>query len=300
MSIVSRANGLASNLREETASIARRGVGIVRPAQSIASSEATICDELERRRLQTQTRQPGNPVADGFKVYSQCDEDGILESILRQIPSDALSHTCVEIGASDGLENNTHYLLLKGYRGVWVEGSEVKVQYLRERLPLPSERLMVDHLMISQSNAESAAAKWGKFLGTTTPDVLSLDIDGPDYSVLSALLTALEPRVLIVEYNAKFPPTLALAASSTDSWSRDDYYGASLKAFVQLLDQYRLVGCSQSGVNAFFVLADLAGPFGEYAVEELYSPARHYLVHHSSGHSPTLRWLAQALGGSQA
>ncbi|MGK7887297.1 MAG: hypothetical protein AB4057_22045 [Crocosphaera sp.] len=48
----------------------------------------------------------------GFKVYSQSDEDGIIEEIFARIG--VKSKTFVDFGAETGAENNSHYLLGKG------------------------------------------------------------------------------------------------------------------------------------------------------------------------------------------
>ncbi len=55
---------------------------------------------------------PENPAAYGFKVYSQADEDGVVDNITQRIGIDRGSF--IEIGCGDGRENNSHYLLLKG------------------------------------------------------------------------------------------------------------------------------------------------------------------------------------------
>ena len=55
----------------------------------------------------------------GFKVYSQNDEDGIIEEIFRRIGP--TNKTFVEFGVQDGIESNGHYLLLKGWNGLWIE-----------------------------------------------------------------------------------------------------------------------------------------------------------------------------------
>src|SRR4051794_12997040 len=58
----------------------------------------------------------------GFKVYSQNDEDGIIQEIFARIG--IASKTFVEFGVENGLENNTLTLLLKEWNGLWIEGSE--------------------------------------------------------------------------------------------------------------------------------------------------------------------------------
>ena len=51
----------------------------------------------------------------GFKVYSQNDEDGILEEIFKRIGIE--NGTFCEIGVENGLECNTLYLIHKGWIG---------------------------------------------------------------------------------------------------------------------------------------------------------------------------------------
>jgi hypothetical protein len=71
-------------------------------------------------------------------------------------------------------------------------------------------------------------------------------------------------------------------------WDGSNHYGASLEALVRLgtAKNYRLVGCSIAGVNAFFVRADLcADRFLEPATaEEHYEPPRHYFHMLAAGH----------------
>ena len=63
----------------------------------------------------------------GFKVYSQNDEDGIIQEIFSRIGT--ASKRFIEFGVQNGLESSCHYLLLKGWSGLWIEGS---AEYVRE------------------------------------------------------------------------------------------------------------------------------------------------------------------------
>lgn len=67
----------------------------------------------------------------GFKVYSQNDEDGIIEEIFNRIGT--TKKFFVEFGVGNGLESNSHYLLHKGWRGVWLEGDEKSVKEMAEK-----------------------------------------------------------------------------------------------------------------------------------------------------------------------
>src|SRR5207249_8244926 len=85
-------------------------------------------------------------------------------------------------------------------------------------------------------------------------DLLGIDIDYNDYWVWKAI-EVVQPRVVVIEYNATLRPPLSLTVpyAPTASWNGSNYYGASLEALVRLgrTKGYRLVGCSMSGINAF-------------------------------------------------
>ncbi len=70
-------------------------------------------DQMQREQLADPKRLGGY----GFSTYSQNDEDGILQEIFRRIGT--TNRKFIEFGCGDGLENNTTYLLLSGWRGVW-------------------------------------------------------------------------------------------------------------------------------------------------------------------------------------
>lgn len=267
---------------------------------AIAPSVAQAIIEQQIRSIHAEMRSltPENPALHGFKVYSQVDEDGILEHIFERIGVGR--QTFVEIGCGNGSENNTHYLLLKGWRGVWIDGSPRNIKHILDHVPRDSARLLVERMFITRENIREAVEKWLHRLGGEL-DLLSLDIDGNDAAVLEQALTAAKPRVLLVEYNAKFPPPLrvSVAYKPDHAWERDDYYGSSLQVFVDLLKQdYVLVSCSVSGANAFFVRKDLASTFAHYETRLVYMPARHHLIHRISGGSPSLKHLKNTLAGA--
>jgi hypothetical protein len=217
----------------------------------------------------------------GYRVYSQSDEDGILHEILRRIGSG--SRTFVEIGAGDGLENNTLFLLAQGWRGLWIEGSARKVAAARKKLgALVSDgRLRVERQFVTAGNIDE---KIRRLAPAPDVDLLSVDIDGNDYHVLRAI-RSIEPRVIVAEYNAKFPPDVSWVMEYNEAhrWDESDYFGSSLKALEKLLAErgYSLVGCNLLGCNAFFVRRELAAdpPFcSPFTAENHYEPPRYFLL----------------------
>lgn len=230
-------------------------------------------------------QEPGRLLRHGFKVYSQHDEDGILEEIFRRIGT--TNRFFVEFGVGDGLENCTLYLLLKGWTGAWIDGSAACYEGILKNLSsfLEQRKLRAKHSFITAENIE------GLFDALEVPrefDLLSIDIDRNDYWVWNAIRNY-HPRVVAIEYNASLKATAACAVpyDPTATWDASNYYGASLKAFEYLgrAKGYSLVGCNYTGVTAFLVRNDCVGDlFAEpFTSENHYEPPR-YFVRMPNGH----------------
>ena len=95
------------------------------------------------------------------------------------------------------------------------------------------------------------------------------------------------PRVVIVEYNAGLPPTyswkIPYDPKAYGFNPMGNGNGASLKALEELGAEkgYSLVGCTLTGVNAFFVRNDLLGDHfaAPYTAENHYEPFRFRYLH---------------------
>jgi hypothetical protein len=221
-----------------------------------------------------------------FKVFSQAGEDGIISEIFNRIGT--TNKFFVEFGVGNGLENNSAYLLIKGWQGYWIEGSARFCQSIRQSFEdsIANKQLTLKNTFITAENIEDLLREGNV---PTELDLLSIDIDGNDYWVWQAI-TNYRPRVVILEYNAVYPPesSWVMQYNPTHQWKYDSYMGSSLKALEKLGHQkgYKLVGCSFSGVNAFFVREDLLGehfcsPFNS---ENHYEPARYFLCSQKAGH----------------
>ena len=262
--------------------------------------QASLRREYDRIKGQVATETPDNPALYGYKIFSQCDEDGIIAHIFSRIG--AGGRVFVEIGCSDGLENNSHALVLNGWRGAWFDADSAKIRFLSSNLP-PSPNLVIEREFVSASNIHSLVSSALQRLNVTAIDFFSIDIDGDDVNVVAAFLEKVKPRVVCVEYNAKFPPPMKIAIRPRPGpagWAGDDYQGASLCSFADVLQgfDYKLVCCNLSGVNAFFVRTQEAGQFADFPIQRLYQPARYYLRRLASGHPPSLKFLADALSAN--
>ena len=226
-------------------------------------------------------------VKHGFKAFSQFDEDGIIEEIFNRIGASA--STFLEIGVGDGLENNSLYLLQKGWTGMWIDGSKSNVKAAKAKFSsVLGSRLFIKNKFVTADNINEVVSD----LTCPELDFFSLDVDGNDYHIWDAF-THFRPRVVCLEYNAKFrPPTQWIMKRNDEHWQdKSDYFGASLKSMELLSEKkgYCLVGCSLTGANAFFVRQDLVldkflPPFD---AETHYQPCRYPLAwRYRSGMSP--------------
>jgi hypothetical protein len=214
----------------------------------------------------------------GFKVYSQNDEDGIIQEIFARIGT--VSKSFVEFGVETGMQNNTLKLLLEGWNGLWLEGSEDYVRSIQTRFAdvIAERRLHASQAFIDRDNINA-------LIGTVFQDdidLISIDIDGNDIYILEAL-EIVRPRVVVIEYNGKFPPPMNLAQvyNPTHRWRGTDYGGSSLVAITKVAERkgYALVGCNMTGINAFFVRTDLLGDkfCPPWTAEHHFEPARIFL-----------------------
>jgi hypothetical protein len=229
----------------------------------------------------------------GHKVYSQNDEDGLTEEVLRRCGLLAPG-SFVELGVGDGTENNTLNLLIKGWRGVWLGGEPV-------RIPTDERRLRFRRCWIDRDNAPALVRQELAALEVEQPDVVSLDLDGNDYHVTEALLrNGLRPALWVAEYNARFSPSTrwVMPYDAGHRWQGTDYYGASLAALNELFISfgYRLVCCNANGVNALFVGPVYAQRFADIRsdCESLYMPPN-FGGYPYAGHPQDLRVIEAAL-----
>ncbi len=220
----------------------------------------------------------------GAKIYAQNDEDGILAEVFRRI---GVAHRrFVEIGLQDGTECNSLALLLQGWAGRWVEADAALATAARHRF---AQFVEAGALEVVDAFAETDTID--ALAGDGPLDLLSIDVDGNDFHLWRAL-DRRDARVVLVEYNASWAPPLRCVSPYRPGfdWAAvgDNGAGASLGALATLGEDrgYRLVGCSASGVNAFFVRADLVGDrfAAPFTAENHFEPPRYWMHAFQRGH----------------
>ena len=252
--------------------------------------------EYDRVRNKIAEKTPENLALLGHKVYSQHDEDGIIAEIFTRISN---SKTFMEIGIQDGTECNSLNLLLKGWRGVWIEGDGDQVKGISQSLGGATEipgKLSIIHSFVDKENILKLCQTSKEFLRVEEVDFFSLDIDGNDCYILEKMLqSGFLPKVFCVEYNGRFPigMNIKIKYNQTHIWDGSEYQGGSLQAYIDIFNPYNytLICCNLIGINAFFVKHEYTKFFEIYEAGQLYQPCRYFLSPMMTGHPPTLRFL---------
>lgn len=214
------------------------------------------------------------PLAESeFQVFSQFGDDGIIQHLIRQIPS--IPHTFIEFGVEDYVESNTRFLLINNkWSGFVLDGSQANVNYiLADKVShLFNLRAEATFVTAENINAIVESSHFANELG-----ILSIDIDGVDYWIWNALEVS-RPCVVIVEFNSLFGPDRTITIPYRSDFNRIDahpsklYWGASLGAFAQLASNrnYAFVGCNENGNNAYFVAQECMAKLRSISVREGY------------------------------
>ena len=128
--------------------------------------QLAISEEERQVRGAVTTTTPENLMLRGWKAFSQADEDGIIDAIFRTVGG---NKTFIEIGCGNGLENNSHLLVLNGWKGVWVYGSEPNVAHIDAALGgLRFPQLLVERQFVDLVSIGPALKRYCTFLGTMT------------------------------------------------------------------------------------------------------------------------------------
>ncbi|MFD3448186.1 hypothetical protein ACFDTO_26695 [Microbacteriaceae bacterium 4G12] len=189
------------------------------------------------------------------KVRSQNGEDGIIEELFLRIGT--TNKYFVEFGVQDGSECNTAYLsLFNNWSGLMIEGDNENYKRLCANL-FNHKSVQTVQKFVTKENISYI------FKDNRVPtefDLLSIDIDGNDYWVWNSLIEY-KPRVVVIEYNASYPPPkkMVIPYNPNFIWDGTSYYGASLTSLSELAKKlgYALIGTDSRGVNAFFIHKDL-------------------------------------------
>ena len=179
------------------------------------------------------------------QTYSQFNEDGITEKIFDTIGF--TNKVYLEFGGT--AKNNNSEILHKKHEftGILLNCDDTECDYTK----IYTERV----------NAENIVSLAEKYKLPIEFDFLSIDIDHNDWYVFRALCSVYKPRVVVIEYNASFPPPddRVVVYDANFIWKCDNYHGASMQAVYNLARTlgYSLVAAESFGYNLFFIRDDI-------------------------------------------
>ena len=177
--------------------------------------------------------------------FSQFGEDGITEKIFETIGF--TNKFYLDFGGT-ATSNNSEILHKKyGFTGVLWNCDDTECEYTK--------------IHTESVNAENIIPLCEKYEIPKEFDFLSIDI--------------YKPRVVVIEYNASFPPPedKMVVYDPNSSWQCDTYHGASIQSMYNLARTlgYSLVSAEGVGYNLFFIRDDIQHNFyGTNDVKFLY------------------------------
>jgi len=243
-----------------------------------------------QQNLEFQRKHPNPLNLYGKKCFSQNDEDGITLEIIKRLG--IKKGVFAELGPGNGIENNTICLAALKWKGFWAGSEDLKFKYNN------SKNFYFIKEWITRENVLKLFNEGLKNLNEKKIDVLSLDLDGNDIYILEELIKQIkQPSLIIAEYNAKFPPPIKFKIKYEPNfvWRGDDYFGASLSEFAEVLKKYsyELICCnSHTGSNAFFIKNDFIELFKEVPkdIEKIYVEP-HYHLYERYGHPQSIKTI---------
>ncbi len=192
----------------------------------------------------------------GRRVYSQNEEDGVLEAIFTRLGVER--GYCVDVGAHDGvhLSNTANLLRHHRWRGVLIECGADKARKLRETTR-ELEDVRVLETRVALDGADTLDGLLRGAGAPSSPDLLSIDIDGLDYHVWASL-EAYAPTVVVIEYNPTIPNHVRFVQEPDPRLN----HGSSLRAFVELGAHKGYIAAHVTPTNLIAIRRDAARTLG--------------------------------------
>jgi len=194
---------------------------------------------------------------DGF---SNDNEDQILAKYIASLLPENHDHTAVDIGAGDGIRwSNSYALFLNGWQGIGIEYDSRKFVHLAQAYKYFQNVFACRN----RATPENIVALLNSYELNSNFSVLSLDIDGNDYWVLRAILSAFRPQLIVTEINEKIPPPIRFVVKyNPDFQLRHHFFGYSISMLADLCEEFDYTLLELEYNNAFLAPRELAGNQG--------------------------------------
>jgi hypothetical protein len=196
----------------------------------------------------------------GFSVYSQFDDDGIIQYLIYYLNLNKKNSQFIEFGVGDYYESTTHFLLINNrWKGFIIDGDKKNIDKIKSSSIYWRYNINAKTEFITKENIQNLL-NYSLF---NKIELLHIDLDGNDYWIIQSLdLNKFCPDILILEYNAVFGANRNITVPYNDNFNRftahhsGKYFGASLGALNYIAEKkgYYFIGCNKAGNNAYFVL----------------------------------------------
>ena len=162
-----------------------------------------------------------------------------IESIIQHMieKNIEMSNIAINIGANDGITLDLLHLIYlnHNYDGLCIEADNSTFKKLENNLPKKIKKI---NSFITPYNILNIIDKFNNL----NIDIISIDIDSFDYSILEQIIT-LNPKIIIIELNENVPPGITYYAKYREDYdySRHGSYqlfGCSLDAVTELAKKY--------------------------------------------------------------
>jgi hypothetical protein len=268
--LVKKTRALSSFVRGKKQTLAETATLLI--GKQMSWQVATLPPNLDFRKV-------------GFKVFSQWDEDGIIQYLVNKLPIP--NKTFIEFGVENFEESNSRFLMVNDHwRGMVLDASASDIQYIQQHRIFWQYDLQAKSAWITRENINELLQSSGF---SDDVGLLSIDIDGNDYWIWEAI-ECIRPRIVIVEYNSLLglqPIAVPYKKdfARTASHYSNLYYGSSLGALHHLAQKkgYVLLGSNVWGHNAFFIRADIAGEFRGLELRDAYVESKFRESRNSEG-----------------
>jgi hypothetical protein len=160
----------------------------------------------------------------------------------------------IDIGAAYGPGPVYPFLKSGFFSGLCIEADPGLFGHLCSNLPSSS---------ISKHNGfatpETILDIFSKYKVPISPDILKIDIDGYDLSVIRTILSKYKPKIIVAEINEKVPPPVYFEVKydSKYEWDHSHFFGFSLQAgYETLAPEGYIVDYLEEGNNVVCIHKD--------------------------------------------
>lgn len=200
------------------------------------------------------------------KVYSQNEDDGILEGIFKELG--ITQGYCVDVGAHDGLylSNTANLIKHHGWGGLLIECSATRYAKLVENTrAFPG--VTCASTLVALSGTETLDAQLERARAPARFELLSIDVDGIDYHIWDSL-ERFTPLVVIIEYNPSIPNHVRYVQPADGTIN----HGNALLSLIELGRSKGYEPVYVTDTNLIAVHSSVVGTLGitETAIEQLH------------------------------